>query len=89
MDGQPFFEVASAALVFHVFGFIGAGLLEWAFNPRGWTRGLNSINATGKLFTTQRREVRFFLSWVLIWIARFGLIVAAAALIAGITQHNL
>ena len=63
--------------------------MEWAFNPHGWTRGLNSINGTGKLFTAQRRDVRFLFSWVLIWLARIALLVVPAAVIAGLILHNL
>lgn len=89
MDGQPLFAVAWVAMAAHIFSFIGAALLEWAFNPRGWTRGLNNFNSTSKLFTARRREVRFFVSWVLIWTARLALLVAGTALIAGLILHNV
>lgn len=89
MTGEPFFEIAWIAAVLHVFAAIGAMCLEWLFNPRGWTRGLNSFNATSKLFTGRRRDVRFMFSWVLIWIARLALLIAALTGIAGLVLRNL
>lgn len=89
MDSEFSFAVASVAFALHIIAGLGAACLEWAFNPHGWTRGLNSINGTGKLFTAQRRDVRFLFSWVLIWIARIALLVVPAAVIAGLILHNL
>ena len=89
MDGGFFFEIAGVAVGLHIFAFMGASCLEWVFNPRGWTRGLNSINSTSKLFTAQRRDVQFLFSWVLIWIARLALLVAPLAGITGLVLHNL
>ena len=89
MDSGLFFAIAGAAVVLHICAFIGASCLEWMFNPHGWTRWLNSINGTGRLFTAQRREVRFLFSWMLIWTARLALLVAALAGIVGLFLHNL
>ncbi len=89
MDGGFFFAVAWVALVVHILAFMAAACLEWVSNPRGWTRGLNSINAIGKLFSARRQDVRFLFSWGLIWTARLALLTATAAVIAGLILHNL
>ena len=84
VDDEFFFAVAWVAVVVY-----GLACLEWVSNPRGWTRGLSSINAIGKLFNARRQDVRFFSSWLLIWTARLALLAAAAAVIAGLILHNL
>ena len=89
VDGEFFFTVAWVAVVVYVLAFTVAACLEWVSNPRGWTRGLNSINAIGKLFSARRQDVRFFASWLLIWTSRLALLAAAAGVIAGLILHNL
>lgn len=89
VDSEFFFAVAWVALVVHMLAFMGAACLEWVSNPRGWTRGLSSVNGLGKLFTARRRDVRLLFAWGLIWSARLTLPVALAAVIVGLTLHNL
>ena len=46
------------------------------------------LSATIRLFTVQRREVRFQVSWVLIWIARVAILIVPVALALGMLTYQ-
>ena len=88
MSGIPFFNVAFFAVLVHIIGGIIATLTEAIFNSRGWTHGMTGGNATIRLFTAQRRQVRFLASWVLILVARAALAAAAISSLLGLLTRS-
>lgn len=89
MDGFPFFPIAAVAVFIHVVTGFLAITVEAIWNGGGWMRsGWSGLSGTIRLFTVQRREVRFQASWWLILLARATLIVIPVAVVFGLLTHQ-
>lgn len=87
MSGFPFYPIAAIAGLIHVLSFILAVTVEAIWNKGGWMRTWGKVAALFRLFTVQRSEVKFRVSWVLIMVSRVALIIVPLSFVLALLTH--